>query len=72
MLLTIGKLSSLDFLFLFFHINVQSPVIMQELDSNYKSKSLHNFYDLENGMYVISVTALETNQVYYQRMLKVN
>ena len=35
-------------------------------------ESVHDFQQLENGMYVVSIAALETNQVFYQRMMKVN
>lgn len=35
-------------------------------------ESVHDFQQLENGMYVVSIAALETNQIFYQRMMKVN
>jgi Secretion system C-terminal sorting domain len=44
-------------------------IISKILDS---SESVHDFQELENGMYVVSITALETNQIFYQRMMKVN
>lgn len=36
------------------------------------SESVHDIRELENGLYVISIAALETNQVFYKRMMKVN
>lgn len=36
------------------------------------SESVHDFSDLENGMYVVTVSTLETNRVFYQRLLKGN
>ena len=32
--------------------------------------SIHNFQDLEDGIYVISIASLETGQVVYQRIIK--